>query len=94
MIFWRKDAEFFNQNICNNLFPVFDSPEVDRQCFRQDKHTRQDSHEIFVTLQTIFETTTMKNKLIQLSTWIAAHITFVVVLVTAVASFCLLRSPG
>lgn len=29
----------------------------------------------------------MKNKLIQLSTWIAAHITFVVVLVTAVALF-------
>lgn len=42
---------------------------------------------IFVTLQTIFETTTMKNKLIQLSIWIAAHITLVVVLVTAVALF-------
>ena len=34
-----------------------------------------------------FEKMTMKNKLIQISAWIAAHITLVVVLVTAVTLF-------
>jgi hypothetical protein len=35
---------------------------------------------------------TMKNKLIQISAWIAAHITLVVVLVTAVALLKLMLS--